>query len=180
MIRTLQTRFDEYASHSPRISSDIVMTVAAGGDGGYLADYIAQNLSVDFYVKQEILEELNINRRLLRMIRLLDEEIELLSIEGEIQEQLKAALDKNQKEYYLREQIKVMQSELGEQDTYAEAEAYRAQIEALELAQAHRKALEGGRTPVQNEQHVFRGGGHSHLFGYSVRFAVEENHPSAL
>ncbi|MBS5149777.1 MAG: endopeptidase La [Butyricicoccus pullicaecorum] len=141
MIRTLQTRFDEYASHSSRISSDIVMTVAAGGDGGYLADYIAQNLSVDFSAKQEILEELNINRRLLRMIRLLDEEIELLSIEGEIQEQLKAALDKNQKEYYLREQIKVMQSELGEQDTYAEAEAYREKIETLGLAQEYTEKL---------------------------------------
>ncbi len=141
MIRTLQARFDEYASHAPRISSDIMMTVAAGGDGGYLADYIAQNLSVDFTIKQEILEELNINRRLLRMIHLLDEEIELLSIEDEIQEQLKAALDKNQKDYYLREQIRVIQSELGEQDAYAEAEAYREKIEHLGLSDEHTEKL---------------------------------------
>lgn len=141
MIRTLQARFDEYASHAPRISSDIMMTVASGGEGGYLADYIAQNLSVDFTVKQEILEELNINRRLLRMIHLLDEEIALLSIEDELQEQLKAALDKNQKEYYLREQIKVIQSELGEQDAYAEAEEYREKIEALGLPEEHTEKL---------------------------------------
>ncbi len=141
MVRTLQDRFEEYSSIGPRMSSDILIAVASGGDGGYLADYIAQNISVDFTIKQEILEERNVNRRLLRVIRLLDEEIELLSIEGEIQEQLKAALDKNQKDYYLREQIKVIQSELGEQDVLAEAESYRERIAALDLAEEHTEKL---------------------------------------
>lgn len=133
LVRTAQNRFEEYAALAPRLSSDVALTVAAGGNAGYLADYIAQNIPIDFSVKQEVLEELNVNRRLTFLIRLLTEETEILRIEGDIQEQIKAAIDKNQKDYYLREQIKVMQSELGEQDVSAEAEEYREKIEKLGL-----------------------------------------------
>lgn len=133
LVRTVQNRFEEYAALAPRLSSDVALTVAAGGNAGYLADYIAQNIPIDFSVKQEVLEELNVNRRLTFLIRLLTEETEILRIEGDIQEQIKAAIDKNQKDYYLREQIKVIQSELGEQDVSAEAEEYREKIEKLSL-----------------------------------------------
>ena len=133
LVRTVQNRFEEYAALAPRLSSDVALTVAAGGNAGYLADYIAQNIPIDFSVKQEVLEELNVNRRLTFLIRLLTEETEILRIEGDIQEQIKAAIDKNQKDYNLREQIKVIQSELGEQDVSAEAEEYREKIEKLGL-----------------------------------------------
>lgn len=133
LVRTVQNRFEEYAALAPRLSSDVALTVAAGGNAGYLADYIAQNIPIDFSVKQEVLEELNVNRRLTFLIRLLTEETEILRIEGDIQEKIKAAIDKNQKDYYLREQIKVIQSELGEQDVSAEAEEYREKIEKLGL-----------------------------------------------
>lgn len=133
LVRTVQNRFEEYAALAPRLSSDVALTVAAGGNAGYLADYIAQNIPIDFSVKQEVLEELNVNRRLTFLIRLLTEETEILRIEGDIQEQIKAAIDKNQKDYYLREQIKIIQSELGEQDVSAEAEEYREKIEKLGL-----------------------------------------------
>ena len=133
LVRTVQNRFEEYAALAPRLSSDVALTVAAGGNAGYLADYIAQNIPIDFSIKQEVLEELNVNRRLTFLIRLLTEETEILRIEGDIQEQIKAAIDKNQKDYYLREQIKVIQSELGEQDVSAEAEEYREKIEKLSL-----------------------------------------------
>ena len=142
LVRTVQARFEEYAALSPRLSSDVALTVAAGGDASYLADYIAQNIPIDFAVKQEILEELNVNRRLTRLIRLLTEETEILRIESEIQERLKEAVDKNQREYYLREQIKIIQSELGEQDVYAEAEEYREKIQSLGLpAESSEKLL---------------------------------------
>lgn len=141
LVRTVQSRFSEYAELTPRMSNDVAITVAAGGSAGYLADYIAQNISVDFDVKQEILEELNVNRRLTRVIRLLTEEIEILKIEDDIQEQLKNVIDKNQKDYYLREQLKIIQSELGEQDIYAEAETYREKIKKLGLAAEHEEKL---------------------------------------
>lgn len=141
LVRTAQARFAEYAELAPKLSNDVTIAVAAGGTAGYLADYIAQNISVEFDVKQEVLEELNVNRRLTRVIRLLSEEIEILQIENDIQDQLKAAIDKNQKDYYLREQIKIIQSELGEQDVYAEAEAYREKIQKLGLAEEYETKL---------------------------------------
>ena len=113
---TAQERFSEYADNAPRISPDVELTVAEGGDAGFLADYIAQNISVEVSVKQDILEELSITRRLTMVIRLLGEETEVLKLENEIQDEVKSQMDKNQREYYLREQIKVIQTELGEQD----------------------------------------------------------------
>lgn len=135
LIRTVQDRFDQYAQFAQRISNDVVVTVASGGLPGYLADFIAQNLSVEFEVKQEILEELDPIRRLTSIIRLLADEIEILKLENEIQDELKSAVDKNQRDYYLREQIKVIQNELGEQDITAEAEEYRNKVLALKLPQ---------------------------------------------
>ncbi len=135
LVRTAQERFREYAAQSPRLSSDVELTVAAGGEAGWLADYIAQNLPVDVSVKQEILEEMSVTRRLSMVIRMLGEETEILKIENEIQDELKSQIDKNQREYYLREQIKVIQTELGEQDAAAEAEEYRKRVLALHLPQ---------------------------------------------
>lgn len=106
-----------WRSMRPAWSPDVELTVAEGGDPGYLADYIAQNIPVDVAAKQEILEELGITRRLVMVIRMLGEETEVLKIENEIQDELKTQIDKNQKEYYLREQIKVIQTELGEPRT---------------------------------------------------------------
>ena len=135
LVRTAQERFAEYAQNSSRISPDMEMTVAEGGEPGWLADYITQNLPVEVEAKQEILEELNVTRRLAMVIRLLGEETEILKIENEIQDELKTQMDKNQREYYLREQIKVIQNELGEQDTAAEAETYRKRVLELHLPQ---------------------------------------------
>ena len=135
LVRTAQERFADYAEYAPRISTDVEMTVSAGGDPGWLADYIAQNLSVDVAVKQDILEELGVTRRLAMVIRLLGEETEILKIESEIQDELKSQIDKNQRDYYLREQIKVIQGELGEQDSAAEAEEYRKRVLDLHLPQ---------------------------------------------
>ncbi len=141
LIRTAQDRFAEYAENSPRISTDVEMAVAAGGEPGWLADYIVQNISVEAEVKQDVLEELNVTRRLAMVIRVLGEEIEILKIENEIQDELRTQIDKNQREYYLREQMKVIQSELGDQDTASEAEAYREKVLALELPEASEEKL---------------------------------------
>ena len=116
LVRTAQERFAEYADNAQRISPDVELTVAEGGDAGFLADYIAQNISIEVAAKQDILEELSITRRLTMVIRLLGEETEVLRLENEIQDEVKSQMDKNQREYYLREQIKVIQTELGEQD----------------------------------------------------------------
>lgn len=133
LLRTVQDRFEQYAQLAQRVSNDVVVTVASGGEPGYLADFITQNISVEFDAKQEILEELNPIRRLTSVIRLLTDEIEILKLESEIQDELRSQIDKNQRDYYLREQIKVIQSELGEQDIAQEAEEYRDKVLKLKL-----------------------------------------------
>ncbi len=141
LVRTLQESFEEYARLSSHVSNDIVITVLDGGEPGYLADFVTQNLPVEFHIKQEILEETHAIRRLEKVIRVLRNETEILKIESDIQEKLKAQIDKNQKEYYIREQIKIMQAELGEQDLTQEVEEYREKIRALGLVQASEEKL---------------------------------------
>lgn len=133
LIRTVQERFTSYAQFAPRLSGDVIMTVQNGGDLGYLADFIIQNIQVEYDIKQEVLEELDAVRRMTMVIKLLGEETEVLKLETQIQDELKTQMDNNQREYYLREQIKVIQNELGEQDVAAEAEEYRDRILALNL-----------------------------------------------
>lgn len=141
LIRTAQERFLEYAQYAPRVSNDVELTIATGGSPGWLADFITQNLAVDVEAKQEILEELNVTRRLALVIRLLGEETEIAKIENEIQEELKTQIDKNQREYYLREQMKVIQSELGDQSLVEEANVYREKIASLHLPKASEEKL---------------------------------------
>ena len=122
LVRALQDRFEEYAGLASQITNDVVMTVLDGGEPGYLADYVAQNTPLAYETKQELLEELHDVRRLERVVRVLGHEIEILQIENSIQDKLKEQIDKNQKEYYLREQLKIIQTELGDQDLGEEVE----------------------------------------------------------
>ena len=180
LVRTAQERFSEYAQNSPRISPDVEVTVAEGGEPGWLADFIAQNLPVEVDAKQEILEELSVTRRLTMVIRLLGEETEILKIENEIQDELKTQMDKNQREYYLREQIKVIQTELGEQDTAAEAESYRERVLALHLPQECEDKLikEVDRFAKLGGSSAEQGVG-AHLSGHGARPAVEQKERGA-
>ncbi len=141
LVRTLQEKFEDYAAYSSHLSRDVVMTVLDGGEPGYLSDYVAQNTPLEYETKQELLEELHDVRRLEQVIRVIGHEIEILRIESDLQEKLKEQVDKNQREYYLREQMKVIQNELGEQDVGEEAEEYREKIRALHMEQASEEKL---------------------------------------
>lgn len=141
LIRTAQQRFEEYAEYMQRIPKDVRITVAEGGEIGYIADHIAQNIYVDYQIKQEILEELCVTKRISKVINLLTNEIEILKVESEIQDKVREQIDKNQREYYLREQIKIIQSELGENDTDAEIDEYREKIKKLNLQDEHAQKL---------------------------------------
>ena len=162
LVRALQDRFEEYAGLASQITNDVVMTVLDGGEPGYLADYVAQNTPLAYETKQELLEELHDVRRLERVVRVLGHEIEILQIENSIQDKLKEQIDKNQKEYYLREQLKIIQTELGDQDLGEEVEEYREKIRALHLDEAAETKLlkEAGRLekmqPMSAESGVVR------------------------
>ena len=134
MMRQAQDLFLEYTVIIPQTANDVVMTVIGMEDPSKISDYIAQNVQMKFQLKQELLEELDPRRRLRLFLKHMTAELELLQLEQNIQEQVKEQMDRGQREYYLREQMKAISDELGEgEDAMNEAQEYLAKIEAKNL-----------------------------------------------
>ena len=135
LVRTAQERFGEYAQYASRLSPDVELTVAEGGDPGYLADYIAQNIALRYTDKQEILEEFSPFARLRKLNGFLVRENNVLGFEHEMESKVRDQLVRTQRDQILRTQIRVLQNELGETDDgdEDEIESYRQEILALEL-----------------------------------------------
>ena len=142
LIRHAQGLFEDYAALSQRIAPDITAMVMTAPDAGTLADYIAANLPFDTELKQSVLEELNPIKRLEKLITGMTKEIEILTIDREINEKVKEQLDRNQRDYYLREQLKVINMELGDgENLAAEADDYIDAINALDISEESRDKL---------------------------------------
>jgi ATP-dependent Lon protease len=134
LIRYTQNLFEQFIQNYTHIPPDIVIGVVQKKDCGELADYIASNIMFDFEEKQTILEELHPLRRLEKLAAILKKETQVLSIETQISEKAKEQIDRNQKEYFLREQMKAISYELGEDDNpQQEADELRDRIEKLGL-----------------------------------------------
>ncbi len=142
LIRSAKNAFDEFARMIPKLSPDIIMSVMAAEDMGQLADFIAHNIQVEFDDKQYILEQTNTQKRLKLIVSLLKREKEILSIDAKISEKVREGIDANQREYYLREQLKVINDELyGESDPDSEREKYISKIKALKAPEDVKKRL---------------------------------------
>lgn len=134
MMRYAKTLFETYASIQQKIAPDIVLGVNSIHSAGKLADYIAGNLPLEYTEKQFVLEELGAMKRLEKLCVVLAREIELLDAMETIEDRVQAQMDDNQRDYYLREQLKAISEELGEgESALSEAEKYRAEIAALKL-----------------------------------------------
>lgn len=130
-----------YLQISEHPAQTVYLQMMASTSNGFLADSIAQNSGIEFPDKAKLLCMLNPTRRLETALRLLQREVEMLRVEAEIQEKTKAALDQNQRDYYLREQMKVIREELGEEDDENECESYAASIRGLKLDKDVEKEL---------------------------------------
>ena len=119
----------------------IQLRMLASENSGFIADSIAQNSGIEFADKAKMLCQLHPVRRLEMAVKLLRQEVEMLKLEAEIQEKTKANIDQNQKDYYLREQIKVLREELGEGDDESEFAEYEKQILLLHLPEESEKKL---------------------------------------
>lgn len=128
VIRRAYELFDRYTELSPKnATTEMLMNIMSSEDPGYIADFIAQNVSMRVLDKQSILEDQRPVNRLNRMNRLLHREVEILEMEQNIQRQVQENMSQNQKDAFLREQVRVIQEELGE-DGDNEIAAYRRQI----------------------------------------------------
>lgn len=130
-----------YLQMSEHPAQTVHLQMMASTSNGYIADSIAQNSGIEFPDKAKLLCMLNPTRRLETALRLLHREVEMLRLEAEIQEKTKAVLDQNQRDYYLREQMKVIREELGEGEDENECESYAANIQGLKLEKEIEKKL---------------------------------------
>ena len=151
-MRSAYELLQRYTELAPKASPDLLIHVLASRDPGYIADYIAQNIAMRNSDKQDILEELRPVRRLERLIHLLEREVEILSLDLEIQNKAREQIAGHQRDYYLREQMKAIQGELGEGDEGDEIEEYRAKIARANLPEQVREKLnkELGRLAKQS------------------------------
>ena len=134
LMRTLKDLFEEYSNMTPRMTKDLVFSAMGADDPLFLSEYISANLPIHIDDKQQVLEESSVVKRLQLLIRILEEENELLSLEHEIHNKVRGQIDNNQREYYLREQMKAISQELGEGESVQdEAFDYHEQIAALGL-----------------------------------------------
>ena len=124
------------------MTGDVLISVLASDDPGYIADYIAQNIAMRASDKQGILEELRPVRRLEKLSQALGREVSVLELEQEMQSKVRDQLTSNQRDYYLREQLKVIQNELGEGETGdGELGEYREKISKAKLPKEVEKKL---------------------------------------
>jgi len=133
--------YGQYLEHYENPGQVIQLKIMASDDCSFVADTIAQHSGIDFKDKCRLLTQLNPAKRLEMTVKLLKREVEVLQLESQIQEKTKANLDQNQKDYYLREQIRAIREELGEGDDDSEFENYIARICSLNLPEEQEKKL---------------------------------------
>jgi len=162
LMRTVFTQFDQYVKLNKKIPPEILTSLATIDDAGRLADTITAHLTLKLDEKQSILEMFSVSERLEHLLSLLEAEIDILQVEKRIRGRVKRQMEKSQREYYLNEQVKAIQKELGEQDENADIEELENKIkaaglpkEALKKANAEMKKLKM-MSPMSAESTVVR------------------------
>ena len=138
--REANALFDEYLAKTERPAQNLQLRMVTSEDTGFLADSIAQHSGIDYPEKAKLLCQLNPVRRLESALRLLRQEMQMIQLENDIQEKTRAEIDQDQRDYYLREQMKVIREELGEGDDASDDE-YASKIQALHLPETSEEKL---------------------------------------
>lgn len=133
LMRTVFAQFDQYVKLNKKIPPEILTSLASIDEAGRLADTIAAHLTLKLDEKQKILEMFSVAERLEHLLRLMEGEIDILQVEKRIRGRVKRQMEKTQREYYLNEQVKAIQKELGEQDENAEMEELEKRIAAAHM-----------------------------------------------
>ena len=131
LLRNVLSLFRDYLQENPEAMNEQLLNVLSNPDPGFVTSYIAQHVRFSIADKQSLLAERRPSRRLALLGKLLRRELEVMQIEGELNAYAQEAMNRGQREYYLREQLKAIQSELGEDIGADDTEDYRRKIEAL-------------------------------------------------
>ncbi len=141
-IRQVYTLMERYTELSDRVPPEVYLKMLASDDPAYISDYAAQNLPLRFEDKQAVLEELRPARRIVLLCRILGREVEILEAETELAGKVHEQVAASQRDYFLREQMRVIQRELGEDDEDDEVAEYRKRVAAAGLPDEVRDKLE--------------------------------------
>ncbi|HEY2818383.1 MAG TPA: endopeptidase La [Casimicrobiaceae bacterium] len=142
MRRALLAQFDQYVKLNKKIPPEILTSMSGIDDGGRLADAIAAHLPLKLEQKQQILEMSEVGKRLEHLLGVLEGEVDILQVEKRIRGRVKRQMEKSQREYYLNEQVKAIQKELGEGDENADLDEMEKKIKAARMSkEAETKAL---------------------------------------
>ncbi|MGI6784440.1 MAG: endopeptidase La [Aminivibrio sp.] len=140
--RAVLEQFEKYVTLHPRIPAEVLVTVMNVDDPKQISDLVSSHLSVKVDRKQRLLEMIDPEKSLKYILKLLLEEIDILQLEHDIQDKVRQEVERGHKEFYLREQLKVIQDELGHNDAPSEIEELRKKVEEAEMPEAPRtKAL---------------------------------------
>lgn len=135
LIRRCSELFSEYGNVTGNVTPEMLLKIIDKEDPGFISDYIAQNVFLRFSDKQTLLEETDPVNRLVLLSAMLDRELNILDIEQDLSETTNDRMAKQQRDYWLREQLKSIRSELGENDEENEADEYRRKILELKLSE---------------------------------------------
>ncbi len=145
LIRSIREAFETYAKLSKKIHMEIIGTIASIDEPSKLADIVVSHLNVKLEDKQKILEIFNITDRLETIYEMMLAEIEILEVEEKIKRRVKKQMEKTQKDYYLNEQMRAIQKEMGEKDDFS------SEIEELEKRLKAKKLSEEAQKKVKHE-----------------------------
>jgi ATP-dependent Lon protease len=143
MRRALVAQFDQYVKLNKKIPPEILTSLAGIEEAGRLADTIAAHLPLKLEQKQEVLEMFDVKTRLEHLLSQLETEIDILQVEKRIRGRVKRQMEKSQREYYLNEQVKAIQKELGEGEDGADIEEMDKRVKAARMPKEARKKAEG-------------------------------------
>jgi ATP-dependent Lon protease len=142
LMRGVVTLFDRYVELDKKVPPEVNLTVRGVEDAGRVADIVAANLGVGVTDKQDLLETFQMNARLEKLTSVLQREIEILDMDRSIRQRVRQQIDRRQKEFYLKEQMRVIQEELGGDDTQlSELDELREKVRGLELSEAVEERL---------------------------------------
>ena len=142
LVRTIKDSFDKFLSVSPKISKEVISNVFLIDDANELCEYIASNVIFKVEDKMTVLSENSVEKRLSFVLEFLNSEYKIQKIENEIKQKVQIDIDKSQKEYYLRQQMKTISEELDESENLQkETEEYKAKVIALQLKKENEEKL---------------------------------------
>ena len=141
--RAVTQQFDQYVKLNKKIPPEILTSIAGIDDPGRLADTIAAHLPLKLEAKQAVLDLFEVGKRLEKLLELLEHEVDILQVEKRIRGRVKRQMEKSQREYYLNEQVKAIQKELGDGEEGADLEELEKKIIAARMSKEARKKAEG-------------------------------------